>query len=277
MAATDRLRLERGRLLVSRVWWDRMVQSGGQLVEQAQKQQTLQSGATGVVQGARRALPRVNIGGVNPIAFDVNERLGLVRAERLHWGPWAITLDSMRDTNSPWPPSFGFGVTGRPRAVVSWGVGGLRREIEFDYPFGGGTFVVACDSLDVMVRATVQEEQSSDAPVFVGAWIAPAVAPGEPHPMILGNPDSVTAMDVPPFARYLLVSAFNAAGVVPPGEFRVRFTDVSTLVGYADYRFSHTAATPQFFKVEVPPLAVRVELSDTAAPAWNSQWLLAMA
>jgi hypothetical protein len=264
---------------MTRQWWDRMVQSRGELVEQPAKQQTLPQ-ETGAVQGKRDRLPRINAGGGN-VAFDLNQRVGLVRAERLAWGPWAVTLDSMRDTNAPWPPQFGFNVTGRPRAIISWGVGGLRREIEFDYPFGGGTFVVCCDSLDVNVRSTVAEAVGGTpetvAPVFVGAWIAPHATPGEPHPMILSNPDGVTAADVPPFARFLLVSLFNAAGVVPAGETRVRFTDVSTLVGYADYRYGHTAATPDFFKVEVPPLAVRVEITDTAAPNWNSMWLLAMA
>lgn len=230
--------------------------------------------AVSPIQGNRVALPRVTAAGLD--SFALNTPVGLVRAEKLQWGPWSVTLDAMPLATVPWPAG-GLNVTGRPRVQLGWGVGGNRRECEFDYPYGGGAFVVNADAVEVKVRATVAEPVASPAvPVTVGAWLTPGAAPGPVLSPILTLPDSATASSVPPFARYLVVSPYDPGAPLAAGTIRVRFTDSSTLVQWW-FNTGYGAGGNGPFRVPVPPLATRVDISLDVGPSWSAFFELAFA
>lgn len=225
--------------------------------------------------GSRRSLPTQNVGGGN-VAYDLNTTLSLLELRGIDWGPWAITLDAMQPSVSPWPGPR-LSSTGLPRVVVTFGVGGQTRTVEFDYPYGGATFVLNTDNANVGVRATVPDPHNPTLTPSVGAWAVPGAVQAVSTPMMLTEADSAAAGTVPAFARSLLVSAYNPGGVLPAGQTTVLFSDTSGVPVYGRFAYVRSAAPgPGFFRVPVPPLASRFDIVDTSATNWSALWEISL-
>lgn len=216
------------------------------------------------VTGARQRLPIDSAGNL-----VVGQTIGLLTQGGLSWGPWAITLDPMSLTNgyqsSPYPPGAGFGRTGEPRCIVKFGVGGLTRVVEFDYPFAGGCLVVNTDRVEVAVRAMTGGAVDPTSPPSVGAWLTPASQQSVEVPLALTFLTG-TAF-IPAFAKYLVTAPWQAFGVaLPAGDVFVSFTAFGGSAQW-NYQFSYPAGGPsQPFRVPIPPLATTVSINYSTAP-----------
>lgn len=234
------------------------------------------------VTGSRATLPVDQAGNL-----IVGQSVPLLTQGNLQWGPWAITLDPMSTRGyqtSPYPPQDGFGRTGQPRCVVGFGVGGLRRVVEFDYPFAGGLLVVNTDRVDVSVRANlggaVDVPSGVQGPPAVGAWLTPASQQALSTPLHLMNADAAAPglfAFVPSFAKRLVVSPYNGAGALAAGTVTLSFAAFGAASNWV-YQFSYPAGGPtQPITVDVPATASSVNITVDTAPSVTSFWELSLA
>ncbi len=242
--------------------------------------------------GSRRKLPTVGAG-VN-LAYDTQTRTGLLTAKNLEWGSWAVTLDPVVTDPAAYGanpaagnvaaggPFDGYHPHGSPRAQVSWGVAGIIRSVEFDYPIAGGVFVLNANAVELSVRATQPDTGgfTLQEAVSLGAWLTPRAAAAAPTAMVLSNGDNTSQTPVPPYARNLIVSPYMAAAaVVPACEMQINFMNVN-LSRLWQYRKLVGAGTSgdMFTRVPVPPWAVQVEIVFTNVAVRNtSLWELSFA
>jgi len=234
------------------------------------------------VTGSRNTLPVDSAGNL-----IVGQSVPLLTQGNLQWGPWAITLDPMSTRGyqtSPYPPENGFGRTGEPRCVVGFGVGGLRRVVEFDYPFAGGCLVVNTDRVDVSVRATlggaVDVPSGVQGPPAVGAWLTPASQQAVSTPLMMtmrdiANPGGFCF--VPSFAKRLVVSPYDAGAALLAGTVIIQFATFGAASNW-QYQFSYPAGGPtQPIVVDVPALATGVNIFVDTAPKITSFFELSLA
>jgi len=229
------------------------------------------------VTGARARLPTDAAG-----AIRTDVTVGLLTQAGLSWGPWAVTLDPLSSNGyqmTPWPPQAGFGATGEPRAIVKFGVGGLTRTVEFDYPFSGACIVVNTDRVEVAVRATRASVVSSQNAPQCGAWLTPASQQAVPTPIQLTNPNSIafgTAF-IPPFARTLVLSPWDAAVPIPAGQVQVDFNSFGGLQTFT-YEFAYPVGGPtQPIRIPIPPTATLASWTATTGTNVSTMFELSLA
>lgn len=226
--------------------------------------------------GSRNRLPVDQAGNI-----DTTQTIPLLTQNGLDWGPWAITFDPMTTqgfATSPYPPQNGFGATGQPRAIVRFGVGGLTRVVEFDYPFAGGLVVVNTDRVEVAARA-MRASAVAEGP-GVGAWLTPASQQAIPTPVMMSNADSAAFAFVPGFARYLVVSPYMPLfAALPADELAVQFTGFGGSSVWEFRAAIPAGGLPEPYRVPVPPLATGVSIGFLGGliTNWSSFWEISLA
>lgn len=234
--------------------------------------------------GNRKPLPLIVAGGVT--SYDTNTQIGLLSAKNLDWGAWAITLDPQGQDPAVYDAPTVVGVdggpgsvgcfTGGPRARLSWGVAGIIRTVEFDYPSVGGVIVVNANAIELSVRATNPTSGGNvlslpENRATVGAWLTPHAAPAQAAQAQL-EAGNLAQGPVPPFARYIVVQPFSAGPLVPipAQQIRVSFLDRGLTTRWSVCgRFGIGTSGPQILRAPVPPWAVAVDISGTTDAGVN--------
>jgi len=162
----------------------------------------------------------------------------LIRNSDLPWGKYVLTLEPTQFQNGR--PNFDYAqlnidqsgvahfgsvAAGAPRGILSWGSGGRRRQVQFDWPVCGGVFNVTGEDfeLDIVLPSTgALVAGGQDLPVY-----SAAISPGESdqaRPMTLaqrlagnlGTNVAARIYPIPPMAYGVIIT--ENAGAAAPRE-----------------------------------------------------------